>query len=138
MSRRAEWMMLRNKKFLISGLLILVAVSYLAYTGFVSSAVYYYTVSELSGQDASVRNTNIRVNGQVDAGSIKQGPAVNSALEFVITEGGETLPVVYQGIVPDAFGTGREVVIEGYLDSNGVFQADTILTKCPSKYEPVD
>ena len=128
--------MLRKKKFLISGLLILAAVSYLAYTGFESSAIYYYTVSELAEQGESIRNSNIRVNGQVDAGSVEHGSTLDSALEFTITEGGESLPVVYRGIVPDTFGVGREVVIEGYLDSKGVFQADTILTKCPSKYEP--
>ena len=131
-------MMLRNKKFLISGLLILAAISYLAYTGFESSAIYYYTVSELTEQDGSVRNTNIRVNGQVDVNSVEHNSTVNSALEFIVTEGGESLPVIYQGIVPDTFAAGREIVIEGYLDSEGVFQADTILTKCPSKYEPGD
>jgi cytochrome c-type biogenesis protein CcmE len=129
-------MMLRNKKFLISGLLILVAVSFLAYTGFESSAIYYYTVSELTVQDESVRNTSIRVNGQVDANSVEHNSTGSSALEFTITEGGESLPVFYQGVVPDTFGAGREIVIEGYLDSEGVFQADSILTKCPSKYEP--
>ncbi len=128
--------MLRNKKFLISGLLILIAISYLAYTGFENSAIYYYTVSELTEQDESVRNTNIRVNGQVDVNSVEHNSTVNSALEFIVTEGGESLPVIYQGIVPDTFAAGREIVIEGYLDSQGVFQADTILTKCPSKYEP--
>ena len=130
--------MLRNKKFLISGLLILIAVSYLAYTGFESSAIYYYTVSELTEQDESVRNTNVRVNGQVDVNSVEHNSTVNSALEFIVTEGGESLPVIYQGIVPDTFAAGREIVIEGYLDSEGVFQADIILTKCPSKYEPGD
>ena len=131
-------MMLRNKKFLISGLLILIAISYLGYTGFESSAIYYYTVSELTELDESVRNTNIRVNGQVDVNSVEHNSTVNSALEFIVTEGGESLPVIYQGIVPDTFAAGREIVIEGYLDSEGVFQADTILTKCPSKYEPGD
>jgi cytochrome c-type biogenesis protein CcmE len=60
----------------------------------------------------------------------------NSALEFTIMEGGKSLPVIYRGMVPDTFRAGREIVIEGHLDSGGVFQADTILTKCPSKYEP--
>jgi len=130
--------MLRNKKFLISGLLILIAVSYLAYTGFESSAIYYYTVSELSEQDESIQNTNIRINGQVHTNSAEFNSTGDTALEFIITEGGESLPVIYQGIVPDAFNAGREIVIEGHLDSNGVFHANTILTKCPSKYEPGD
>lgn len=131
-------MVLRSKKFLISALLILIAVSYLVYTSFKSFAIYYYTVSELTEQSESGYNGNVRVNGTVEAGAVEHGSTANSVLEFVITEGGKSLPVIYQGIVPDTFGTGREVVIEGYLDSGGVFQANTILTKCPSKYEPGD
>jgi len=128
--------MLRNKKFLIGGLLIIVAVSYLAYTGFESSAVYYYTVSELAEQDGAVRDTSIRVNGQVEIGSVAHNPTGSPGIEFTITEGGESLPVLYQGVVPDTFAAGREVVVEGRLDAEGIFQAHNILTKCPSKYEP--
>jgi cytochrome c-type biogenesis protein CcmE len=59
-------------------------------------------------------------------------------LRFTIVdlEGDENLPVVYQGVVPDTFRVGNEVVIEGQLNSDGIFQADTLMPKCPSKYEP--
>ncbi len=60
-------------------------------------------------------------------------------LKFIVVdleEGDESLSIVYQGIPPDSFQDGREVVIEGHLNSAGVFKADSILTKCPSKYEP--
>ena len=48
-----------------------------------------------------------------------------------------TVPVVYKGSVPDLFKTGRDVVVDGRL-RNGVFVAvpDTLVTKCPSKYQP--
>ena len=45
-----------------------------------------------------------------------------------------SLPVTYQGTVPDAFKEGIEVVVEGKYN-NGTFWASNILTKCPSKYE---
>jgi cytochrome c-type biogenesis protein CcmE len=57
-------------------------------------------------------------------------------LEFTITEGNDSIPVVYHGVTPDTFRAGSDVVVEGQLDSQGVFQASSILTKCPSKYEP--
>ena len=44
------------------------------------------------------------------------------------------LPVRYNGVLPDMFADGRDVIVEGRVEQ-GVFQADTLLTTCPSKYE---
>ena len=48
---------------------------------------------------------------------------------------GSTIDVVYHGSVPDAFKEGRHVLVDGKLEG-GVFvaKADTLVTKCPSKY----
>ena len=127
--------MLMRRKFLIGGLIVLLAVGYLGYTGFQGSAIYYYTVSEVIEQGNSIDGKNVRVNGQVIPGSVEE-EAGNLMLKFSIEEGGESLPVVYQGVVPDTFKVGSEVVVEGHLNSAGIFQANTILTKCPSKYVP--
>ena len=45
--------------------------------------------------------------------------------------------VVYRGSVPDLYGIGREVVVQGALQ-HGTFvaQRDSLSTKCPSKYTP--
>ena len=128
---------LKKKRFLIGGLIIVLAIGYLAYTGFESSATYYYTVTELTVQKSSVNGMNVRVNGQVVDGSVEQD-IKERILRFIIVdvEGAVSLPVVYQGIVPDTFRVESDVVIEGCLNSAGVFQASSILTKCPSKYEP--
>ena len=45
------------------------------------------------------------------------------------------LPVRYEGVVPDNFTEEREVVVEGRLAPAGVFQADTLMTRCESKYQ---
>ncbi len=92
-------------------------------------------VSELMEQGSSVYEENVRVNGQVAPGSVEQETA-GSILRFTIIEGGESLPVFYQGVVPDSFKVGNEVVVEGYLNSDGIFQAHTLMPKCPSKYVP--
>jgi len=126
---------LGKKKFIIGGIIICVAIVYLAYVGFASSATYYYTVSELIGQQSSVYDENVRINGQVAANSIEKETR-GLILRFTITEGGESLPVVYNGVIPDTFQDDSDIVIEGHLNSEGVFQADSILTKCPSKYVP--
>ncbi|HJX13849.1 MAG TPA: cytochrome c maturation protein CcmE [Dehalococcoidales bacterium] len=127
--------MFKKRKFLIGGIIVILALSYLAYTGFESSAAYYFTVSEAAARGNSVYGENLRLNGKVAADSIESD--INSlTLKFSVIEGGASIPVVYQGVVPDNFQDDSEVVIEGYLDQSGVFQADTILTKCPSKYVP--
>jgi cytochrome c-type biogenesis protein CcmE len=58
-----------------------------------------------------------------------------SGLHFTLrdVQGAATVPVVYRGSVPDLFRTGRDVSVEGSLE-NGVFVADKLVTKCPSKY----
>ncbi len=126
-----------KKKFLISGLIIFLAISYLGYMGFVSSATYYYTVSELIEQGGSIHGENVRVNGQVAPGSVEQ-EAQGTILRFTMidVDGEESVPVVYQGVVPDTFKVGNEVVVEGQLNSGGIFQAHTLMPKCPSKYVP--
>ncbi len=115
-------------------MIVLLAIVYLGIIGFRQSATYYYDVSELLRPGNSVSGADVRVNGQVAAGSVVQDGA--RSLSFTLTEGGQSLPVVYQGAVPDAFKAGIDVVVEGRLGPSGVFQAKAILTKCPSKYVP--
>jgi len=126
---------LKRKKFLIGGIIIVLALGYLTYTGFESSATYYYTVSEFIERGNSSYSENVRVKGQVAPGSVEQ-EAAGSVLRFTIIDGGEGLPVAYQGVVPDTFKVGSEVVVEGQLNSAGIFQAHTLMPQCPSRYVP--
>ena len=52
-----------------------------------------------------------------------------------MTDGARTFPVVYRGIAPDTFTDGVDVVVEGRMQSDGTFQATTLLAKCASRYE---
>ena len=127
--------MFKRKKFFIGGIIIFIAIGYLAYTGFQSSATYYFTVSELLAQGSDTYGQSVRVNG--DVGEIKlEKESGDRHIRFVLTEGGESLPVIYRGVVPDAFQTNIDVVVEGHLNDTGDFEADSILVKCPSKYVP--
>jgi cytochrome c-type biogenesis protein CcmE len=69
----------------------------------------------------------------------KSGDAHAGGLRFQLRDvkGTTTVPVVYKGTVPDLFQPGRDVVVDGRM-RNGVFIAvpDTLVTKCPSKYQP--
>ena len=50
---------------------------------------------------------------------------------------GGTVPVVFNGVRPDMFAPGRDVIIDGNF-ANGTLEATKLLTQCPSKYEPPD
>ncbi len=127
--------MLKKRKFLIGAIIIFLAIGYLSFTGFQSSATYYYTPSEAIAQGSSIYGENVRVNGQVVPGSVEQ-EAQGRILRFTISDGEMSLPVVFQGVVPDTFKVGSDVVAEGQLDSAGIFQAHTLMPKCPSRYVP--
>jgi cytochrome c-type biogenesis protein CcmE len=119
--------------FMIGGIAILAAVAYLVYANTQASAVYYMTVSELR-HCTTCTTQSVRVAGIVQAGSIQRDDQKN-VMRFVITEGNLSLPVTYTGgIVPDIFGAGIQVVVEGYYTGSGPFQATTLLAKCPSKF----
>jgi cytochrome c-type biogenesis protein CcmE len=50
-------------------------------------------------------------------------------------DGGGAMPVSYQGVVPDPFRGGREIVLTGAVE-NGTFvgEPESLITKCPSKF----
>jgi cytochrome c-type biogenesis protein CcmE len=58
-------------------------------------------------------------------------------LKFEVEDrnGGRTMPVSYQGVVPDPFRGGREIVLTGAME-NGTFvgEPESLITKCPSKF----
>jgi cytochrome c-type biogenesis protein CcmE len=81
---------------------------------------------------------NYKLTGKVVDGSIKRD---GEQLSFAIRdrEGTKSVPVTYTGVVPDPFREGREVIVDGRLDK-GTFVAehDSLVTKCPSKFENAD
>jgi cytochrome c-type biogenesis protein CcmE len=96
--------------------------------------VYYYTVAEVQSQLSSLQSRGIRISGKA-AGIETQG----RECRFRVVGEQESLAVVYQGLLPDTFKEGSEVVIEGRWDpARQHFEATTILAKCPSKYEASD
>jgi cytochrome c-type biogenesis protein CcmE len=124
-------------KFLLGGLLILGSASALMATSTENTAQYFLTPSELAAKvDESPRfiKNGVKVGAKVVSGTIVREPD-GRTIRFDMTDGTETFKVVYRGVAPDTFTDGVDVVVEGRLDSNGVFQATTLLAKCASRYE---
>jgi cytochrome c-type biogenesis protein CcmE len=121
--------------FLLAGLVILAAVGYLIYANTSANAAYDMTVTQLK-QCTGCRDQAVRVEGTVQKGSVQRNDSTQQ-LAFMISDGQQNIPVVYTGVVPDIFNSGIQVVIEGHYNGQGAFQAQTLLTKCPSKFTAV-
>ncbi len=121
----------RSARVAVAVLVVVAAIGYLIYTGFQSTSVYYLTVKELKAQGPLVGA--VRVAGVVQPNSIERS-TTDSTIRFTIADDGGSLPVVYRGMVPDIFGPGIQVVVEGHYNADGVFQANNLLAKCPSKF----
>lgn len=133
----------RNRKFGIGALLLIGAIGYLVYAGVQQGSVYYFTIGEFQGRKDTLANQGVRVAGRVAAGTVqKQTTAKGTELKFVLADfsgpegtNGPQVPVEFAGVQPDMFAEGRDVIVEGkYV--NGMLRAQTIMTSCPSKYEP--
>lgn len=127
-----------NQKFIIGGLLLLLFVGYLGYQivrATQTTGAYYMTVAELYAERPQIYGQRVRVNGNVVIGS-ENWDAENVTLKFSISdESGEALPIVFYGPRPDNFQRAASAIIEGELLPDGTFEAQTLLLKCPSRYE---
>jgi cytochrome c-type biogenesis protein CcmE len=119
-------------KYLIGALVVVAAVAFLVYNSTMSAMVYYVTVSELKSQGV-LQSGPVRVAGHVVEAPVAD--AAGNTLSFTIQESSDTLPVVVKGPLPDGVKAGADVVVEGQLNSAGVFEGSKVLAKCPSKYE---
>jgi cytochrome c-type biogenesis protein CcmE len=82
--------------------------------------------------------SRIRVAGRVVGEGLEYQVQPKIVLRFRVSDPGDpkgTVPVVYEGLKPDMFTSGRDVLIDGDFTS-GEILASQVLTQCPSKYEP--
>jgi len=123
----------RHKRIAIAaGVLAVVGVAAaLVLNAFQSNLVFFYSPSQIESKEAPVGRT-FRLGGLVVAGSVKrEGVAVN----FMVTDTAKTVPVHFEGILPDLFKEGKGVVAQGQL-RDGVFQAKEVLAKHDENYMP--
>jgi cytochrome c-type biogenesis protein CcmE len=104
---------------------------FLLYTSIAGGGTPQLRPSELQGRDGRVS-----LVGKVVGPVANRDHARERGMRFRLrdVEGAASVPVVYRGSVPDLFKVGRDVVLQGEL-RRGVFVADGLATKCPSKYK---
>lgn len=146
-------------KFLIGGLLIVAAVIYLIVSSTRATAQYYVSINELLAETGIDLECDFRVSGVVDGDTIAYDPQsmrlsfimanIPSEMDEIEDLGGlaavlhravsdpsvNRLPVVYIGLKPDMLRHEAQAIVTGRMGNDGVFYADQLLLKCPSRYE---
>ncbi|MEW6717000.1 MAG: cytochrome c maturation protein CcmE [Chloroflexota bacterium] len=151
--------MFGRMKFFIGGLIIVTAVVYLIASSTQESAQYFLTIEELITKGDSIVGRNVRISGAIVGESIQYDPQTLD-LRFIVADvpadnkeieaqGGlanvlhaavtdptrERIQVVYNGPKPDLLRNEAQAIMTGHMSSDGVFYADELLLKCPTRYE---
>lgn len=126
----------RTKRGLIilGGLSALGVASALVLNAFQDNLVFFFSPSQVATHEAPL-DRSFRLGGLVEEGSVKRS-SDSLAVNFVVTDGAKTIPVTYNGLLPDMFREGKGVVTQGRLDKDGVFRADQVLAKHDENYTP--
>jgi cytochrome c-type biogenesis protein CcmE len=146
-------------KFWIGGGLIVAAIVYLIASSTKAAAQYYLTIDELATRAASVVGRDVKISGAVDGDTIEYDadtltlrftiahvPAdldaidaaggLAEALHLAVTDPtARRLEVVYVGPRPDLLRDEAQAIVTGHLGEDGVFYADELLLKCPTRYQ---
>jgi cytochrome c-type biogenesis protein CcmE len=94
--------------------------------------VFFHSPTEIAEKNVQP-GVRIRIGGLVKEGSLKRD---GLEARFEVTDGAQSLSVVYRGALPDLFREGQGVVADGALESARLFRADTILAKHDENYMP--
>jgi cytochrome c-type biogenesis protein CcmE len=97
------------------------------------NVLYFYSPTDVAAKHVAA-GVDFRIGGLVKKGSVVKGPS--AAVHFVVTDGRASVPVAYDGVLPDLFREGQGVVAMGALTETGVFNASQILAKHDEKYMP--
>ena len=123
----------RRRLVLVAAVVLCVAgATALILSAFEESLAYFQSPTDLVTAPPAPDRA-IRLGGLVAEGSVARA---GEQLSFAITDTAHSVPVVYQGAVPDLFREGQGVVVEGRLEAGGVFRADSLLAKHDENYMP--
>jgi len=124
----------RHKRFalILGGVAVLGIAATLILSAFRDNLVFFFSPSDVVAERAP-HDRSFRVGGMVEAGSVKRDGV---QVRFNVTDTARTIPVIYQGILPDLFKEGKGVVAQGKLSADGVFLASEVLAKHDENYMP--
>jgi cytochrome c-type biogenesis protein CcmE len=126
----------RRKRFLavVAILAGVGAATALAMLAFQDNLLYFYNPSQVLAGDAPSGRT-FRIGGMVTEGSLKRTEGTLQ-VRFVVSDYQHSIPVSYEGLLPDLFREGQGVIAHGKLSDSGEFVADEVLAKHDENYMP--
>ena len=125
----------RKRLFAVLAILIGVgAATALATLAFQDNLLYFYNPSQVMAGEAPQGRT-FRIGGMVTQGSLER-TAGTLKIRFIVTDFRHSIPVNYEGLLPDLFREGQGVIAHGRLTESGEFVADEVLAKHDENYMP--
>ncbi len=130
-------------RFVILLLVVGLALGYMVYAAFPGNALYFMSVNEFMEKEEAQDGRIVRVSGKLVDGSFHRAENSTNTSFRLIDEGSglaaENLLASYVGVLPDLFfNPHSEIILQGSYGPGQVFDADTILVKCPSKYRSLE
>src|ERR1700730_7250864 len=116
-----------------TGLSVLGVAAWLVRFALKDSIVFFNSPTDVVEKHVAP-GSRIRLGGLVKPGSVVRGSDL--ADRFDVTDGENTIPVAYKGLLPDLFREGQGVVTEGVVEPSGAFRADSVLAKHDENYMP--
>lgn len=110
------------------------AAAALAMLAFQDNLLYFYNPTQVVAGEAPSGRT-FRIGGLVTQGSLTKTEGTLK-IRFMVTDFKESIPVNYEGLLPDLFREGQGVIAHGRLADNGEFVADEVLAKHDENYMP--
>lgn len=143
----------RFPKFLVGGVLMLAAVVYLIIGGTLTGARYFISIDELVNNPQYIGQT-VRVSGAVLGDTIIYD-SENLIIDFDVVHIPDDIPnlalALYTAVSnpdaarlsvhienevkPDLLQHEAQAILTGKMGSDGIFYANELLLKCPSRYE---
>lgn len=108
--------------------------SALVLNAFEDNLVFFFSPTQVMAKEAP-QGRAFRLGGLVEEGSVQRAGG-GLQVQFVVTDGAQSIPVSYSGLLPDMFREGKGVVAQGRLDEHGMFHADQVLAKHDENYTP--
>jgi cytochrome c-type biogenesis protein CcmE len=106
----------------------------IAMYAFNDNLLYFYNPTQVLAGDAPEGRT-FRLGGMVTEGSLERTEGT-LAVRFVVTDYKHSIPVRYEGLLPDLFREGQGVIAHGHLTPDGQFVANEVLAKHDENYMP--
>ena len=115
------------------GVAVLALASILVLFALKDGVVFFHTPTDVAAKHIRA-GQDFRLGGLVEAGSVKRDGGTK--VQFTVTDTKATIPVVFDGVLPDLFREGQGVVVLGKLDGTGRFMAASVLAKHDETYMP--